>query len=192
MKLSNAICALGCVVKTVITQELQNTAYDTFAQAPCPLTLMHRAQFLPSSFSLRQSSKVKCLFFPKISSRNLFNIYLMTCMNERVSCMENLIITFASSTISVSIVFTLQEYIQDGQLKKNVFWHSHYKENFPKTAMISSATCQNTHYAFLTRESLGAVLVPCAKLGSLYPFLHFQLSKMDYCLSLFFNFYFFL
>lgn len=43
------------------------------------------AQSLPSSFSPRQLSKVKSLLFPKISKQN---IYLMTCMNEWLSCME--------------------------------------------------------------------------------------------------------
>lgn len=62
----------------------------------------------PHHFLLRQFSKVKSLFLPKISRQSLFNIYLMTCMNEKASCMENLVISFATSIITVLIVFALQ------------------------------------------------------------------------------------
>lgn len=42
----------------------------------------------PHRFLLRQSSKVKSLFFPKIPTQKLFNIYLMTPANEKASCVE--------------------------------------------------------------------------------------------------------
>lgn len=62
----------------------------------------------PHHFLLRQFSKVKSLFLPKISRQSRFNIYLMTCMNEKASCMENLEISFATSIITVLIVFARQ------------------------------------------------------------------------------------
>lgn len=104
-------------VRAVVESALANATCDglhSYAQ---------RAQSLPSSFSLRQLSKVKSLLFPKISKQN---IYLMTCMNEWLSCMENLIPSFATSNINVLIVFTLQGYaVSEMDCSKQMSWHFH-------------------------------------------------------------------
>lgn len=99
MKLSNrSMCS---ALQAVIEAVLEDATCDGLH------SYGKRAQSLPSSFSLRQLSEVKSLLFPKISQQN---IYLITRMNEWLSCMENLIPSFATSIINVLIVFTLQGY----------------------------------------------------------------------------------
>lgn len=96
----------------------------------------------PHHSLLRQSSKVKSLLFPKIPSQNLFNIYLMTCMNEKASCMESLVINFAPNIINVLIVFTLQGQMSKLAWSKWMIWHSHCKYSFLNTGVPSPANCQ--------------------------------------------------
>lgn len=86
-------------VQAVIESVLENATCDGLH------SYRKKALLLPSSFFLRPLSKVKNLLFPKISSQN---ICLMTRMNEWLSCVENLIPSFATSIINVLIVFTLE------------------------------------------------------------------------------------
>ncbi len=137
-------------IKSKHKQILQSTTYDSLLKPLLPnVTVFQnnssakRAVATLIIFLLRQSSKVKRLFFPKISSQNLFNIYLMTCMNEKASCMENLVINFAPSIITVLIIFSLQGHISKLARSKWMVWHSHCKESFLKTDMPSSAKCQD-------------------------------------------------
>lgn len=105
-------------IKSKHKQILQSTTYDSPLKPLLPnVTVFQnnssakRAVATLITFLLRQSSKVKSLFFPKISSQSLFNIYLTACMNERASCVENLVINFAPSIITVLIVFARQGHI---------------------------------------------------------------------------------
>lgn len=135
-------------VRAVVESALENATCDSLH------SYAQRAQSLPSSFSLRQLSKVKSLLFPKISKQN---IYLMTCMNEWLSCMENLIPSFATSNINVLIVFTLQGYaVSEMDCSKQMSWHFHVF--FPPWKLPRSS-CHGTHYEILTQRR------PNAKLG---------------------------
>lgn len=107
MKLSNRACAQQSKLSS---SKCCRTPLTTLCSNHFSLMLLFCSCY-PHHFLLRQSSKVKSLFFPKISSQNPFNIYLMTCMNEKASCMENLVISFATGIITVLIVFALQGHV---------------------------------------------------------------------------------
>lgn len=68
------------------------------------------------NFRLRQSLKVKNLFFPKIASLNIFNIYLITTLNVKGSWVENSVINVAPSIITglIDCIYPPGTYIQVG------------------------------------------------------------------------------
>lgn len=132
------------------------------------ITSQQSVQLQPSSFSSTSIlKKVKSLLFPKIPSQKPFDIYLMTCLNEKVSFVENLVIHFCSQHHNcVDCIWPAGTHARVGP-SLNEWLDMRCEESFLKTHMPSSLNCwDNTGSSsiqlFLEPERLGDNLLNCS------------------------------
>lgn len=111
-----------------------------FFKIPAP----QKAQLLPTSYSSTSIDKgLELGHSQNIQPKPFFNIYLMTSMNEKVSCVEKLVINFATSIITALIVFAQQGHIFNIPWFEWMHSHSHWRDTILKIAITSSANSQD-------------------------------------------------